>query len=109
MRQDNILEISIDDNDRLNIKPQKEKFALIYRSATEVHWDDKGLFLYSPKPREWTYLDWYKHIVSTIWTEYRCKLNLTNKTCWGLIPEDLKESIIAFEKTNWQEKLEGRN
>ena len=109
MRRDNILEISIDENGRLQFKPKKEKFALIYRSATEVHWDDKGLFLYSPRPREWTYLDWYKNIVSTIWTEYRCKLNLKNETSWTLIPEELKQSIIDFEKTNWQEELERRN
>ena len=109
MRQDSILEISIDENGRLQIRPEKEKFGLIYRSATEVHWDSKGLFLYSPRPREWTYLDWYKQIVSTIWTEYSCKLNLKNETSWTLIPKELKQSIIDFENTNWQEELERRN
>ena len=36
-----------------NLKPETEKFTLIYRSAAEVHWDNKELFLYSPKPRDW--------------------------------------------------------
>tara|TARA_R110002033_G_scaffold68520_1_gene119736 strand:+ start:376 stop:534 length:159 start_codon:yes stop_codon:yes gene_type:complete len=52
MTIDKILEIGIDDKERLFIKPEKERFTLIYRTATDVHWDNKGLFLYSPKPRE---------------------------------------------------------
>ncbi|WP_431311605.1 hypothetical protein [Pedobacter albus] len=57
MQVENILEIGIDKLERLYIKPEKLSFVLIYRSATEVHWDSNGHFLYSPKPREWTYLD----------------------------------------------------
>lgn len=48
MTIDKILEIGIDDKERLFIKPDKERFTLIYRTATEVHWDNNGLFLYSP-------------------------------------------------------------
>ncbi|MFM7895444.1 MAG: hypothetical protein ACKO8L_05815, partial [Flavobacterium sp.] len=60
MRFDEIIEIGIDELERLYIKPKKEKFTLIYRTATEVHWDNEKHFLYSPKPKDWTYLDWYK-------------------------------------------------
>jgi hypothetical protein len=105
LSQDNIVEISIDQNGRLRIKPMTEKFTLIYRSATEVHWDDNENFLYSPKPREWTYLDWYKHIVSTILTEHNCKLTITTETKWTSIPKDLKEGIFNFEKTDWYNSL----
>jgi len=52
MTIDKILEIGIDHKERLFIKPGKERFTLIYRTASEVHWDSNGLFLYSPKPRE---------------------------------------------------------
>lgn len=69
---------------------------MIYRSATEVHWDIKGNFLYSPKPREWSYFDWYKHIVSTILTEYNCHLQVTIRTLWINIPENLKNEIEDF-------------
>ena len=97
MSQDNIVEISIDTNDRLCIKPEREKFEMIYRSATEVHWDNNEYFLYSPKPREWTYLHWYKHIITTILNEYNCKLTITTKTKWTSISKELKEKICASE------------
>ena len=91
--KDNIIEIGIDKLDRLFIKPEKETFPLIYRTATEVHWDEKGNFLYSPKPKEWTYFDWYKQIVGVVETECNCKLLLTDKTRWSNIPTELKQQI----------------
>jgi len=36
----------------------------------EVHWNDKEGYLFSPKPREWSYLDWYKHIIGVVKDEY---------------------------------------
>ena len=69
MRTDNIIEVGIDRLERLYIKPKEERFTLIYRTATEVHWDNKDYFLYSPKPKDWSYLDWYKHIIKVIETE----------------------------------------
>ena len=93
MKKDNILEIGIDDKERLLIKPEKERFTIIYRTATEVHWDNNGFFLYSPKPRDWTYFDWYKHITNVTEIECNCKLILTDKTRWINIPNELKEQI----------------
>lgn len=91
--KDIITEIGIDKFDRLFIIPEKEKFTLIYRTATEVHWDEKGNFLYSPKPKDWTYFDWYKQIVGVVETECNCKLLLTDKTQWSNIPAELKQQI----------------
>jgi hypothetical protein len=96
MNEDHILEIGINSSDQLYIKPEKERFTMIWRSATEVHWHDKENFLYSPKPREWSYLDWYKHIVSVIQDEYKCLLKANTNTVWTHIPDDLKERIIDF-------------
>lgn len=93
METDNIQEVGIDEKGRLYIKPEKSKYPLIYRTATEVHWDSNKNVLYTPKPREWTYLDWYRHVVSTIETECGCKLKTTPETLWILIPEILKEEI----------------
>ena len=98
--QDSISEISIDDSGRLCIKPTTKEFTFIYRSATEVHWDNNKRFLYSPKPREWTYLDWYKQIFSAILSEYGCELTTTTDTKWSKIPEELKRDILDFEKIN---------
>jgi hypothetical protein len=93
MITDKILEIGIDDQERLYIKPEKENFNLIYRTATEVHWDAKGLFLYSPKPRDWSYLNWYKHITNVTEVECNCRLTITDETKWTNIPKDLKLEI----------------
>jgi hypothetical protein len=95
MKFDKIIEVGIDNKERLFIKPDKEVFTLIYRTATEVHWENKEQFLYSPKPREWTYLDWFKHILSVTETECNCKLVLTENTKWTNISEELKRQIIA--------------
>lgn len=97
MIDDQILELGIDDKERLYIKPATERFVLIYRTATEVHWDNKGLFLYSPKPREWTYFDWYKHIIEVVKNECGCKLILSGQTVWINIANDLRKEI-----ENWQ-------
>lgn len=93
MRYDKITKIEIDDSGRLLITPDTEKFTMIYRSAAEVHWDNNVNALYSPKPREWSYLDWYKHIVSLIATDCNCRLLITESTQWKNIPEDLKTDI----------------
>ncbi|MES2554591.1 MAG: hypothetical protein V4604_00495 [Bacteroidota bacterium] len=98
MITDKILEIGIDDKERLFIKPDKVSFTLIYRTATEVHWDDKELFLYSPKPREWSYFEWFQHITKISETECNCKLLLTDQTIWKNIGDELKQQIIRHNK-----------
>jgi len=92
--KDSIAEIGIDDRERLFIKPEKASFPLIYRTAREVNWDDKNKFLYSPKPNEWTYFDWYNQIIGLVETECNYKLKLTDSTKWTNISDDLKKQII---------------
>jgi len=96
---DEIIEIGIDSKERLFIKPKREKFALIYRTASEVHWDEKGQFLYSPKPREWDYIDWYKQIIKIVDTDCNCKLILTYRTTWTHISDELKKQIKTKKAT----------
>lgn len=98
MQKDKIINIEIDNSGRLHIKPEKEKFIMIYRTATEVHWDERKLTLYSPKPRDWSYLDWYKHIVKVAETECLVKLQLTDITVWINIPIDLKNEITKAQQ-----------
>jgi hypothetical protein len=93
MRTDIITEIGIDELERLYIKPKEEKFTLIYRTATEVHWNNEKCFLYSPKPKDWNYLDWYKHIKKVVETECNCKLTLTEDTMWKNINAELRTEI----------------
>ena len=98
MTTDKILEIGIDEKERLYIKPEKVHFTLIYRTATEVHWDNNEKFLYSPKPREYTYSDWFRHITGVTETECNCKLVLTDQTKWINISDELKRQIIECQK-----------
>jgi hypothetical protein len=93
VKTDEIKQIKIDESGRFCIWPAKEKFEFIWRSATEVHWDTEGMFLYSPKPREWSYLNWFSQIIGAVKSEYGIKLLLSNKTLWINIPEDLKNQI----------------
>ena len=93
MTTDNIMENGIDNKERIYIKPETEHFEFIYRAAAEVGWDDKEHFLYSPKPKEWTYFDWYRQIIMATKDEYGCQLVLTDKTQWTNIPNELKDQI----------------
>ena len=95
MTLDKIIEIAIDKEGRLCIKPATETFSYIWRSAAEVHWENNGGYLFSPKPREWTYLDWYKHIINVTESEYGCKLQLTMSTRWLNVPTELRLQIMA--------------
>jgi hypothetical protein len=60
MKKDTIAEVAIDEQGRLRVTPTSNSYAMIYREAVEVHWDAGGKYLYSPKPRKWSYLDWFK-------------------------------------------------
>jgi hypothetical protein len=94
MKTDQIAEIGIDEQERLYIKPSTARFDFIYRTATEVHWDASGLFLFSPKPRAWTYLDWYLHIVHVVNIDCGYQLKLSDVTIWTNISKELKQEII---------------
>jgi len=96
MTTDNIGAIGINEAGQLFIKPETACFALIWRSATEVHWNDKEGYLFSPKPREWSYLDWYKHIIGVVKDEYGYKLIVTSNTNWLSVPDDLQQQIIGL-------------
>ncbi len=64
----------------------------------EVHWDDAGNFLYSPKLREWSYLAWFQQILKAA-REQACTLEITAETIWINIPEALKNEMIRHSKT----------
>ena len=95
MKTDNIKEVKIDNLGRLCIYPEKEKFTGVWRTATEVHWDEKELCLYSSMPRDWSYSEWYKHIINVAKNECYCDLLLTGETLFTDISASLKEQILT--------------
>jgi len=94
MKTDFIKEIKIDQSGQLCIFPEKERFTMIFTLAKEVNWDNVQYYLYSPIPREWSYLEWYKHIVSVA-KECNVTLVLNNNTILTNIPASLSNEILA--------------
>jgi hypothetical protein len=95
MFTDTIKEVKIDDQGRLCVYPAKKSFEFIWRCAAEVNWDPSGKFLYSPKPREWSYADWFDNIILCVKYEYGCLLQLVQDTVWTNVSADLKAVIQA--------------
>jgi len=93
METDNIKEIRIDNSGRLCIFPENQKFTMIFTLAKEVHWDNDQYFLYSPKLKEWSYFEWYKHIIGVV-KECNVTLVMTKETIWTNIPQSLKKDIL---------------
>ena len=93
MNKDKILYIKINEEGQIHIKPESLKFPMIYRTASEVHWNSDSKTLYSPKPRDWSYLDWYNHIIEVAQGDDYCQLEITPKTEWINIPNELRKEI----------------
>ncbi len=93
MVKDKIIEIGIDEKEQIYIMPASKEFPYMYREAMEVHWDPKRKVLHSPKPREWTYLNWFNQITDAA-REQGCELIITSSSKWKNISIDLKDEII---------------
>lgn len=95
MERDEIIEIGIDSEERLYLVPKSKQFPLIYREAKEVSWSPEGKCLYSPKPREWSYVRWYNQIVNAA-KEQSCILSISKNVKWVDVPESLKLEILSI-------------
>jgi integron cassette Hfx-like protein len=95
MNTDHITEIRVDATGRLCVVPKANSFPLIYRAAMEVHWDEKGKYLYSPPRREWTYVRWFQQIIAAVKGEYGCALVITSETVWKNVDDAAKLSITS--------------
>lgn len=93
MAQETIAEVGIDEVGRLYVRPTSTSFDFFYRAAMEVNWDAATRRLFSPKPREWTYLDWFKQIIAAAADEYGTALRVTPDTAWTNIPAGLRAEI----------------
>jgi hypothetical protein len=91
---DSIAEITIDGDGRLCVRPATVVLPYIWREAMQVQWDDQKGCLYSPKPREWSYADWYRQILAAA-REQGCDLRITSDTVWTDVPEGVREAILT--------------
>ena len=100
MSTDQIVEIGIDIEERLYVKPESKSFPFIYREAMEVHWNEDKLYLYGAKPRQWNYPDWFIQILSAD-KHQGCELKLAENCRWVNVSKDVKGQIIsAINETN---------
>lgn len=97
--RDEVREIGIDDEGRLYVVPRSSTFPLIHREAMEVHWDESRSALYGPRPREWSYVDWFRQILAAARAQ-NCKLKLTPETTWVNIPDDLRAACETISAAN---------
>lgn len=93
--EDKINEVGIDADGRLYVTPSSAAFPQIWRSAAQVHWDAAQGRLFSPKPRQWTYVDWFSQIIWVAADEYRIWLRLTPETAWSNVSDELRARMIA--------------
>ena len=97
MKIENITEIGITEDNRLYIQPQKTAFNQIYRTASDVYWDSDRRILITPTPKEWSFFQWYCHIITNVDSEYDIRLKTNAETNWLNVTEELKNSILNYE------------
>jgi len=95
VERDTVEEVGIDEEGRLYLRPSLSSFDYIYRAAMEVNWDKANMRLFGGKPRQWSYLDWFRQIIGAARDEYGVDLGLTRSTIWSNISEELKAEIQA--------------
>ena len=89
-------EIRIDESGRLHLHPRLAEgsdYEFVYRAAMEVYWDPVSASLFSPVPRERSYLDWFRQIVAAVRSEYGDRLAVSGRTQWTNVPGDLRREI----------------
>ena len=96
MTKDTVAEVGIDEAGRLYVRPSLMSFEYIWRAAMEVNWDPSEHRLFGPKPREWTYVDWYKQILAAAANEYGVQLKLAPNTVWSNVPVAIRGEIEAL-------------
>lgn len=99
MTQDTIAEVGIDEEGRLYVRPLTSSFEHIWRAAMDVNWDASKRRLFGARPREKTYVDWFRQIVAAPADEYGTVLNLTTDTAWSNVPTSIRLKIEALAQS----------
>ncbi|MBD1560014.1 hypothetical protein HC752_24150 [Vibrio sp. S9_S30] len=73
-------------------------YQYIYREAAEVSWDNSLKAFKSPVPRDWTYSDWFHHVIKVA-KKCNIKLELAGNTSWVNVSDSIKEHMIAVGNT----------
>lgn len=110
MTDENIEEIAIDASGGLIVRPERSSFSDLYQAgAFGFRWDDATAALASPKPKEWSYLNWFEHMLAVIANNYGTALKTAYSTKWTSVPAGVREELEAFSTSGWLEKLERKH
>ena len=94
-----ITKIEILQSGELSVTPVvnwNNSFQFIYRTATGVAWNEKSRCFTSPVPKEWSHLDWYGNIITSVLSEMEVNLKVTPKTEWLHVPESFQRAIANY-------------
>ncbi|WP_223578576.1 hypothetical protein [Kangiella taiwanensis] len=66
----------------------KSMYQHIYRQGRQVCWDQRLKAFQAPRPRKWSYSDWFSHIIS-VTNDVGIQLEVTPRTQWLNTPKIL--------------------
>ena len=84
-----ILEVSVDGTGRLRVVPASnpdKTFRFVYRAAMEIEWDEELQDFYTPIPKDWSYSDWFRQILTAVRSELGVHLRVVPSTAWKNVP-----------------------
>lgn len=92
-----IVEIGVDELERVYIKPLSRSFEQMHRAAMQIYWDNARACLHGPKINpdagKWTHIQWFQQILDAAADEYEVHLVCTPSTIWSGVPEALKAEM----------------
>jgi hypothetical protein len=95
MREEEIVEVGLDADQRVHVRPEKTKFEYIYRSAMGVHWNASLDRLSHSSSGDWTQSRWFRQIITAVAAEYCVRLRLTSQTEWTDIVPCVRSAMEA--------------
>lgn len=97
MRDETIAEVTMDEAGRLLLKPAETLFDTLHMAgAWGFRWDEPTGSLAIPLPKEWSYCDWFSHVVTIIGQEYDVHLTVGPQTKWISVPEAVRAELLAL-------------
>jgi hypothetical protein len=103
-----ILDLGVDEQGRLYVRPAQSVFPQIFRVASGVSWDPSTNALVSPQPGEWSLERWFEQIVGAVLSEYGIALRLAPSTSWTGVAPELQRDITAFASGPWSDAFMAR-
>ncbi|MFL6847514.1 MAG: hypothetical protein ACJ8EI_03955 [Sphingomicrobium sp.] len=89
-----ISEVRIDEAGRLLLRLSGTAFDDLHMAgAWGFRWDVATECLAAPKPIQWSYTAWFRHIVEIIGDQYDIHLRLESVTEWTDVPDDIRREL----------------